>query len=156
MDLSTISQLPFPAFISKNGIIFSTNDAFRSIIQDAEEQPFEEIFDSIEEHETFTITRYKDKRMLFITDQKDQYVYYIGKENAHLSNLEKQVTELENLNRELDSIIDNSYDGIYITDNKGITLKTNTAIERLTGIPKEYYIGKNVDRLVNSGILKIP
>ncbi len=154
LNVATISQLPFPAFISKNGIIFSTNDAFRSIIQDAEEVPFTEIFDSIEEHDTFTIIRYKDKRMLFITEQQDQYVYYIGKENAHLSNLEKQVIELENLNRELDSIIDNSYDGIYITDNKGITLKTNTAIERLTGIPKEYYIGKNVDRLVNRGILK--
>ena len=154
LDLSTISQLSFPAFISKKGIILSTNDAFRSIINDAEEQPVEEIFDNIEEHETFTITQYKDTRMLFITDQKDQFVYHIGKENTHFSDLEKQVTELEKLNRELDSIIDNSYDGIYITDNKGITLKTNPAIERLTGIPKEYYIGKNVDRLVNRGILK--
>ncbi|MFP3441689.1 hypothetical protein R0K18_28560, partial [Pantoea sp. SIMBA_133] len=87
LDLSTISQLSFPAFISKNGIIFSTNDAFRSIINDAEEQSVEEIFDSIEEHETFTITQYKDTRMLFITDQKDQFVYYIGKENTHFSDL---------------------------------------------------------------------
>ncbi|MGA9288552.1 MAG: sigma 54-interacting transcriptional regulator, partial [Anaerobacillus sp.] len=154
MDVSTITQLPFPAFISKNGIVFSTNDAFRSYIQHAENQPIEEIFDSVEQHETFILTRYRDKNMLFITEEKAQFVYYIGKENSHLSNLEKQVIELEKLNREMDSIIDNSYDGIYITDNKGITLKTNTAIERLTGIPKEYYIGKNVDRLVNRGILK--
>ena len=154
MDSSIISQLPFPAFISKKGIIFCTNDSFRSIIKDSEGEPIEKIFDNLEKHETFTLARHKDKRMLFMTEQEHPYVYYIGTENRHFSDLEKQVTELENLNRELDSIIDNSYDGIYITDNEGITLKTNPAIERLTGIPKEYYIGKNVDRLVNRGILK--
>ncbi|MCA0171862.1 sigma-54 interaction domain-containing protein [Bacillus sp. RAR_GA_16] len=154
MDSSIISQLPFPAFISKKGIIFCTNDSFRSIIKDSEGEPIELVFDNLEEHETYTLARFNDKRILFLTEQEDPYVYYIGTENSHFSDLEKQVAELENLNRELDSIIDNSYDGIYITDNEGITLKTNTAIERLTGIPKEYYIGKNVDRLVNRGILR--
>lgn len=154
LDSSIISQLPFPAFISKKGIIFCTNDSFRSIIKDSEGEPIELVFDNLEEHETYTLARFNDKRILFLTEQEDPYVYYIGTENSHFSDLEKQVTELENLNRELDSIIDNSYDGIYITDNEGITLKTNTAIERLTGIPKEYYIGKNVDRLVNRGILR--
>ncbi len=154
LDSSIISQLPFPAFISKRGIIFCTNDSFRSIIKESEGEPIELVFDNLEEHETYTLARFKDKRMLFLTEQEHPYVYYIGTENSHFSDLEKQVTELENLNRELDSIIDNSYDGIYITDNEGITLKTNTAIERLTGIPKEYYIGKNVDRLVNRGILR--
>lgn len=61
---------------------------------------------------------------------------------------------MQSLNRELDAIIENSYDGIYITDSKGKTLKTNSAIERITGIPKEYYIGKNVNALIERGILK--
>ncbi|GGE15544.1 RNA polymerase subunit sigma-54 [Marinithermofilum abyssi] len=55
---------------------------------------------------------------------------------------------------ELDEIIENSYDCIYITDHHGITLHTNSAIERLTGIPKEYYIGKDVRYLERRGILK--
>ncbi|MDA8351600.1 MAG: sigma 54-interacting transcriptional regulator [Firmicutes bacterium] len=56
--------------------------------------------------------------------------------------------------QELDAIIENSYDCIYITDAHGITLHTNSAIERLTGIPKEYYIGKDVRYLERRGILK--
>ncbi|XBD00336.1 sigma 54-interacting transcriptional regulator [Pseudalkalibacillus hwajinpoensis] len=154
MNLSSIAQLPFPAFIARKGIISSVNEAFNSIISDAEKKEVDDVFDSIEEHDTFIITSYKEKRILFISEHNEHDTLYIGKENTDLSRLEKQVTDLEKLNRELDSIIDNSYDGIYITDNKGITLKTNAAIERLTGIPKEYYIGKNVDRLVNRGILK--
>ncbi|WP_431522071.1 sigma-54 interaction domain-containing protein [Guptibacillus hwajinpoensis] len=154
LNLSSIAQLPFPAFIARKGIISSVNEAFNSIISDAEKKEVDDVFDSIEEHDTFIITSYKEKRILFISEHNEHDTLYIGKENTDLSRLEKQVTDLEKLNRELDSIIDNSYDGIYITDNKGITLKTNAAIERLTGIPKEYYIGKNVDRLVNRGILK--
>lgn len=55
---------------------------------------------------------------------------------------------------DLDTLIENSYDCIYITDHNGITLHTNSAIERLTGIPKEYYVGKDVRYLEKRGILK--
>lgn len=68
--------------------------------------------------------------------------------------LQQKISELEQLNRELDTIIENSYDVIYITDKQGNTLKTNSAIERITGIPKHYFIGKNVTDLMNRGILK--
>ncbi|SET34687.1 PAS domain S-box-containing protein [Salinibacillus kushneri] len=69
-------------------------------------------------------------------------------------NLQRENENLKDVNRELDAIIENSYDGIYITDKNGITLKTNSAIERITGIPKDYYIGKHVDDLIKRGILK--
>ncbi|RUQ31150.1 PAS domain S-box protein [Peribacillus cavernae] len=84
---------------------------------------------------------------------EDSYRVYIGHETAFLDGLTKHVKEVEKINRALDAIIENSYDGIYITDREGITLKTNSAIERITGIPKEYYIGKSVDRLIKRGIL---
>jgi PAS domain S-box-containing protein len=77
--------------------------------------------------------------------------------NTELSELEQvtqEVKELRTLNRELEAIIESSYDVIYITDKNGVTLKTNSAIERITGIPKEYYIGKSVDALMKRGILK--
>src|SRR5699024_7894304 len=41
-----------------------------------------------------------------------------------------------------------------ITDRQGKTLLTNSAIERISGIPKEYNIGKSIDSLVERGILK--
>lgn len=78
----------------------------------------------------------------------------IGLETSVLSELKSENKKLKNLNRELDAIIENSYDGIYITDNKGVTWKTNSAIERITGIPKEYYIGKDVNALIKRGILE--
>ncbi|HLS09964.1 MAG TPA: PAS domain-containing protein, partial [Lentibacillus sp.] len=59
----------------------------------------------------------------------------IGLEISALSELKTENKELKNLNRELDAIIENSYDGIYITDSRGVTWKTNSAIERITGIP---------------------
>ncbi|MFC3041841.1 sigma-54 interaction domain-containing protein [Virgibacillus xinjiangensis] len=85
---------------------------------------------------------------------KEGHRLLVGTETEELFLLRKQNKELRNLNRELDAVIENSYDGIYITDDKGMTWKTNSAIERITAIPKEYYIGKNVDELVERGILK--
>lgn len=62
--------------------------------------------------------------------------------------------KLHNLNRDLSAAFENSYDGIFITDRDGVTIRTNDAIEKITNIPKEYFIGKNVDDLIKRGILK--
>ncbi|MFE4897429.1 sigma-54 interaction domain-containing protein [Peribacillus butanolivorans] len=99
--------------------------------------------------------RLHDKRYLFIflTQLDNGDILYVGSETQFLDNLLVDAHETEKLNRSLDAIIENSYDGIYITDQNGITLYTNSAIERITGIPKEYYIGKSVDQLIKRGIL---
>lgn len=87
----------------------------------------------------------------------------LAKSNHHLlidfnaDGIQKLLEEkqaLTNSNKYLSAVIDNSYDAIYITDKHGVTLKTNDAIEKITGIPKEYYIGKNVEDLINRGILR--
>ncbi|MFH0069492.1 sigma-54 interaction domain-containing protein [Peribacillus sp. NPDC056705] len=99
--------------------------------------------------------RLHDKRYLFLlmkqmgTDNN----LYIGSETEFLDELLIDAHKTDKLNRALDAIIENSYDGIYITDQDGVTLYTNSAIERITGIPKEYYIGKSVDQLIKRGIL---
>jgi PAS domain S-box-containing protein len=54
---------------------------------------------------------------------------------------------------ELEGIMENSYDGLYVTDEKGITLRVNPAFERITGLKKEDLLGKNVLDLVEMGIL---
>lgn len=56
---------------------------------------------------------------------------------------------------ELESIIENSYDGIYITDSNGLTLQVNKSYERITGIPRETIVGKYMKDLVNDGVLSI-
>ncbi|MGG4154601.1 sigma-54 interaction domain-containing protein [Peribacillus muralis] len=99
--------------------------------------------------------KWHDKRYIFLLlkQSDDDNRLYIGRETQFLDDLMVDAHELDKLNRALDAIIESSYDGIYITDQQGTTLYTNSAIERITGIPKEYYIGKSVDQLIKRGIL---
>ena len=98
----------------------------------------------------------ENKRFVFMesTVEYESGRLYVGTETSELSALYSENQELKELTREMDAIIENSYDGIYITDQKGVTWKTNSAIERITEMLKEYYIGKNVDALIKRGILK--
>ncbi|MFB4210625.1 sigma-54 interaction domain-containing protein [Shouchella sp. JSM 1781072] len=97
-----------------------------------------------------------DEHFLFLKEESsnepDQL--YVGIRATSVHPLFQQLKEAEHVNRELNTIIENSYDGIYITDANGTTLKANKAIERITGIPPSYYLGKNVDSLVERGILE--
>lgn len=53
------------------------------------------------------------------------------------------------------SVMESSYDGIYITDKNSITLYVNNAYEKLTGHSRTEYIGKSMTELINSGIMKV-
>ncbi|UGB29002.1 sigma-54 interaction domain-containing protein [Metabacillus sp. B2-18] len=88
------------------------------------------------------------------TTENQQRRMYILANGQQWFQLEERIKELDKSNRELDAIIESSFDGIYITDKFGNTLKTNSAIERITGIPKHYYIGKNINHLIKRGILE--
>jgi PAS domain S-box-containing protein len=71
-----------------------------------------------------------------------------------LESMEAQLRDLQATVDELEAVFQNSYDPIYIVDENGITTKTNDAIERLTGIPKEYYIGKDIRYLEKRGFME--
>ncbi len=73
-----------------------------------------------------------------------------------ISELESISRELENvkeLNREMDAIIESSYDGLYLTDGQGITLRLNEAFEKLTGVKSSEMVGRNVQELVERGVV---
>ena len=55
----------------------------------------------------------------------------------------------------LESIIENSYDGIYITDFDGLTLMVNRSYERITGIDRTQLLGKYVKDLTSEGLMSI-
>ncbi|CAA7600811.1 RNA polymerase sigma factor 54 interaction domain protein [Acididesulfobacillus acetoxydans] len=69
-----------------------------------------------------------------------------------LMRLLKKLIDIEEANRDLESIFLNSYDGISIVNNKGITIRVNPAMERLTGVKKEEVIGKDMRQLVENGV----
>ncbi len=60
---------------------------------------------------------------------------------------------IKDLAQDLGAIIENIYDGLYITDKNANTLMINRAYERITGINRDEVIGKNMRDLVSSGII---
>jgi PAS domain S-box-containing protein len=71
-----------------------------------------------------------------------------------------QMTENEDRNDEilsfyLKSLLDTLSDGVYITDQKGMTLHVNTMYENLTGLKREDIVGHNVRDLKEQGVFNI-
>jgi PAS domain S-box-containing protein len=102
-------------------------------------------------------TKNKSKYLLFYNEYKEDektFKIFVVANGTEFFDLLERVKDLDKSKDELDAIIECSYDGIYITDKYGNTLNTNSAIERITGIPKHYYIGKNTTHLIKRGILE--
>jgi PAS domain S-box-containing protein len=72
--------------------------------------------------------------------------------NDVFSQLFSRLEEAERLNKELEEIINNSYDGIAIVNAKGVTIRVNPAMERLTGLKAEEVLGKDMRQLVEEGV----
>lgn len=73
-----------------------------------------------------------------------------------ISEYERIITELETykrINKELDAIIESSYDGLYITDGQANTLRVNKAYERISGLMREDLVGHNMRELVEEGVI---
>ena len=80
---------------------------------------------------------------------KSQLVNELNELRKRISLLEKSKTNVENINNSnLDSeqkyrsIIEQSFDGIILVNDKGIIIEWNPAQERITGIKNKNAIGK--------------
>ena len=72
-----------------------------------------------------------------------------------VSEHEQIISQLHNyqkLNKEFEAIFESSYDGFYVTDGDANTLKVNRSYERITGLSREYLIGKNMKSLVEAQV----
>lgn len=67
--------------------------------------------------------------------------------------LVEELAQVRLLTKKLDTVIESSYDGIYITDGKGVTTRINKAYERITSIEPETILGKPIQGLVDQGII---
>ncbi|WP_251025038.1 MULTISPECIES: sigma-54-dependent Fis family transcriptional regulator [unclassified Bacillus (in: firmicutes)] len=157
-QLNLLKEWTFPALVVDSANrIKDWGNYFNQLLSQDGNNTLTEQFDEWQflDNKRLAAARLHDKRYLFLLMEQmdaDNFLY-IGRETEFLDDLLIDAHETDKLNRALDAIIENSYDGIYITDQDGITLYTNSAIERITGIPKEYYIGKSVDQLIKRGIL---
>ncbi len=56
------------------------------------------------------------------------------------------------MSKELNAIIESSFDGIYVTDGESKTLRINKAYERITGIKSNEVVGHTMQNLVAKGL----
>lgn len=71
---------------------------------------------------------------------------------ADLEKIAEELVRTKELNRELDAIIESSFDGLYITDGEGKTIRINKGFERITGVTSEECVGRNMRELVEEGV----
>ncbi|MEN6349097.1 MAG: sigma 54-interacting transcriptional regulator [Syntrophomonas sp.] len=72
-----------------------------------------------------------------------------------ISEFEELVRESEytkKLNRELDAVIESSFDGLTVTDGKANVLMINKGFERITGVTAAECVGRNMRDLVKEGL----
>ena len=67
--------------------------------------------------------------------------------------MERLKQHIKKFAKDLGAIIENTYDGLYITDGNANTLMVNQAYERIAGIKRSEVLGKNMRDLVASGII---
>lgn len=72
---------------------------------------------------------------------------------SELEKISRELAYVKTLNAEMDAIIDSSFDGLYITDGQGKTIRINKAIKRITDLGEEELLHKTMKELVDTGIL---
>lgn len=70
---------------------------------------------------------------------------------SELAAIADELEQTKRLTVELDAIIESSFDGIYVTDGRGRTIRVNKAYERITGIRRQDVLGRKMDDLVAEG-----
>jgi PAS domain S-box-containing protein/TyrR family helix-turn-helix protein len=73
-----------------------------------------------------------------------------------ISEMDKITKELRDVKELNNAVVESSYDGLVVTDGKGIVLRYNKAFELLTGINEHEYLGRSVEDIRNDGIISDP
>lgn len=72
---------------------------------------------------------------------------------SEFENMSRELKYIKELNEELDAIIESSFDGLYVTDGDGITLRLNKAFEMIMGIKGKEFLGRPVSDIENEGLV---
>ncbi|HOO45940.1 MAG TPA: sigma 54-interacting transcriptional regulator [Deltaproteobacteria bacterium] len=78
-------------------------------------------------------------------------VISIIQDMEEFEDISQRLFEFQELNRQVEAIIDSSYDGIYVTDGDANTIKVNKSYEIITGIHAAEVLGRNMRDLVRDG-----
>ncbi|WP_432407848.1 sigma 54-interacting transcriptional regulator [Wukongibacter sp. M2B1] len=96
------------------------------------------------------------QKILPFVDETELYIGFIESSVIEKQLLKEkysgEIQYYKDLQQEYQAIFESSYDGITITDGKGIILRINPAGERVEGLSSKDVVGKYVQELVDLGI----
>lgn len=154
--------------INADGIIFVYNPAAERILGCNKEEmlgkhvscldPANGLLETLKSRKTSVGTKTTLNGFTILTNRtpliyKGEYVGAVGV-FQDVSDLEKASHELNiyrNLSQELNTILESSYDGLYICDQNGRVIRVNTAWEKICGIKREFALSKTAKELVDEG-----
>ncbi|MEW6265031.1 MAG: sigma 54-interacting transcriptional regulator [Thermodesulfobacteriota bacterium] len=71
---------------------------------------------------------------------------------SEIESITKELDLFKNMKNWLDTIIDSSFDGLWICDHEGKVIRINKASERLSSVKSEDIVGKNMKDLIAEGL----
>ena len=117
------------------------------------------LLESLQKGEPFYGEKLKGKEVHLVSNinpiQKDGKiigVVSVFQDMSEIEHISKELDLFKNMKSWLDTIINSSYDGLWICDNEGNALMINKASERINGVKAEDVIGKNMKDLVREGL----
>jgi PAS domain S-box-containing protein len=113
---------------------------------------------TVDGHQRIDVEKVHEKVNIGDIDiHKTDYFVCINDESKPVGSIKSKelahTIAMQRLSFQLESIIESSYDGIYITDGNARTIKINKAYERITGLNRYDMIGKYMQDLVDDGVL---
>ncbi|NPV70277.1 MAG: sigma 54-interacting transcriptional regulator [Firmicutes bacterium] len=88
---------------------------------------------------------------IFASDGRVVGAVGIFQDVSELESISKELQSYKMISKELDAIIESSFDGIYVTDGKGVTTRVNSGYERITGLKRRQVLGRHMKDLVDAG-----
>jgi PAS domain S-box-containing protein/TyrR family helix-turn-helix protein len=83
-----------------------------------------------------------------ISNGKISGVVSVFQDISEIENISKELDLFKNMKNSLDTIIDSSYDGLWICDHEGKVIRINKASERINNVKANEVIGKNMAELI--------
>jgi len=87
-----------------------------------------------------------------VSDGKVAGAVSVFQDISEIENISKELDLFKNMKNWLDTIIDSSYDGLWICDHEGNVIRINKASERINAVKAEDVMGKNMKVLIAEGL----
>jgi PAS domain S-box-containing protein len=71
---------------------------------------------------------------------------------SEIERISKELDLFKTMKNWLDTMIDSSYDGLWICDHEGKVIRINKASEKINGVKAEEVVGRNIKELVAEGV----